>query len=97
MKLVKVKSDIYIDFDKKNTKEDPKFHVGDHVRISKYKSTFAKIYQRNWSEEDFVIIKVKILFRGHMLLIILQVKKLLEPFTIKNCKCTMQKKLGSKK
>ena len=35
MKSVDVKSSTYIDFDKKNNKEDPKFKVGSHVRISK--------------------------------------------------------------
>ena len=44
---------------KKNNKEDPKFNVGDHVRISKYKFIFAKGYVPNWSEEVFVITKVK--------------------------------------
>ena len=35
MKSVDVKSSTYIDLDKKNNKEDPKFKVGSHVRISK--------------------------------------------------------------
>ena len=37
-----MKSSIYIDFGKKNNKEDPKVEVGVHVRISKYKNIFAK-------------------------------------------------------
>ena len=37
-----VKSTIYIDFNKENSKEGPKFKVGDNVRISKHKSIFAK-------------------------------------------------------
>ena len=49
----------YIDLDKKNNKEDPKFKVGDNVGISKYKNIFAKGYITNWSEEAFVIKKVK--------------------------------------
>ena len=56
---VDVKPSIYIDFDKENNKEGPKFKVGDNVRISKYKNVFAKIYIPNWSEEVFVIKKVK--------------------------------------
>ena len=36
-----------------------KFKVGDYVRISKYKNIFAKGYMPNWSEEVFVIKKVK--------------------------------------
>ena len=35
------------------------FKAGDHVRISKYKNTFAKEYTPNWSEEVFVNKKVK--------------------------------------
>ena len=33
--------------------------LGDHVRISKYKNNFAKGYSPNWSEEVFVINKIK--------------------------------------
>ena len=58
MKPVDVKSSTYIDFNKEHSKEGPKFKVGDHVRISQYKNTFAKANVRNWSEEDFVIKKV---------------------------------------
>ena len=39
--------------------EDPRAEVGDHVRISKYKKKIAKGYTVNWSEEFFVIKKVK--------------------------------------
>ena len=59
MKPVDVNSSTYIDFDKNNNKEDPKFKVGDNVRISTYKNSFAKGYVPNWSEEVFVIKKVK--------------------------------------
>ena len=38
---------------------DPKFIVGDHVRISKCKNIFAKGYIPNWSEEVFVVNEVK--------------------------------------
>ena len=44
IKPVDVKSSMFIDFDKKNNMEDPKFKVVDHVRISKYKSIFIKGY-----------------------------------------------------
>ena len=50
--------------------KDPKFKVGDHVRISKYKNIFAKGYTPDWSEEVFIIKKLKIQFRGHRLLMI---------------------------
>ena len=41
------------------TKKNPKFKVGDHIRICKYKNIFAKGYTPNWSEEVFVINKIK--------------------------------------
>ena len=59
MKPVDVKDNTYTDFKKKVNDKDPKFEVGDHVRISKYKNIFAKGYTPNWSEEVFVIKKVK--------------------------------------
>ena len=43
MKPDDVKSSIYIDFDNENNKEDPKFEVGGHVRISKYNIFFQNI------------------------------------------------------
>ena len=59
MKPVDVKDNTYIDFKKEGTDKNPKFKVGDHVRISKYKNILAKGYTPNWSEEVFVIKKVK--------------------------------------
>ena len=59
MKPVDVKDNTYIDFEKEVNDKDPKFKVGNHVRISKYKNIFAKGYMPNWSEEVFVIKKVK--------------------------------------
>ena len=59
MKPVHVKNSTYIDFKKEVNDKDPKFKVGNHVRISKYKDIFAKGYTPNWSEEVFVIKKVK--------------------------------------
>ena len=37
----------------------PKFRIGDHVRISKYKKIFSKGYTPNRSEEVFVVREVK--------------------------------------
>ena len=59
MKPVDVKDNTYINFKKESNDKNPKFKVGDHVRISKYKNMFAKRYMPNWSEEIFVIKKVK--------------------------------------
>ena len=51
--------DSYVEYNEDSNKEDPKFKVGDHVRISKYKNIFAKGYTPNRSEEVFVISKIK--------------------------------------
>ena len=59
MKPVDVKDNTYINADKEINDRDPKFKVGDRVRISKYKNISAIGYTPNWSEEVFVIKKVK--------------------------------------
>ena len=59
MKLVDAKDNTYIDFIKESNDKNPKFKVGDRVRISKYKNIFPKGYMPNWSEETFVIKKIK--------------------------------------
>ena len=70
MKPIDVKDNTYVDSKKEVNDKDPKFKVGDHVRISTYKNIFAKGYTPNWSEEAFVIKEVKIQFHGHMVLMI---------------------------
>ena len=59
MKPINVKDNTYINTNKEINTKDPKLKVGDHVRISKFKNIFAKGYTPNWSEEVFVIKKVK--------------------------------------
>ena len=59
MKPVDVKDNTYIDFKKELNDKDPKFKVGDHVRNSKCKNIFAKGYTPIWSEEVFVVSKIK--------------------------------------
>ena len=59
MKPINVKDNTYINTDKKINNKDPKFKVGDGVRILKYKNVFAKGYVPNWSEEVFVVNKIK--------------------------------------
>ena len=59
IKPMNVKDNTYIDFKKESNDKNPKFKVGDHVRISKYKNIFAKGYMPNWWEEVFVIKKIK--------------------------------------
>ena len=59
MKTVDFKDNTYTDCNKEVNDKDPKFKVGDHVRMSKYNNIFAKGYTPNWSEEVFVIKKVE--------------------------------------
>ena len=59
MKPIDVKDNTYIDSEKEVNDKDPKFKVGDYVRIFKYKNIFAKGYMPNWSEEVFIISKIK--------------------------------------
>ena len=66
MKPIDVTDDSYAEYNEDFNKKDPKFKVGNHVRISKYKNIFAKGYASNWSEEVFVVNKLKIQFLGHM-------------------------------
>ena len=59
IKSVDITSDSYAEYNEDFNKKDPKFKVGDHVRISKHKNIFAKRYTSNWSEEVFVVSKIK--------------------------------------
>ena len=59
VKPVDVTSDSYAEYDEDSNLTKPKFQVGDHVRISKYKNIFAKGYTENWPEEVFVVSKNK--------------------------------------
>ena len=53
MKPIDVKDNTYINIGKEVDDRDPKFKVGDHLRISKYKNIFAKGCTPNYSEEIF--------------------------------------------
>ena len=59
LKPVDVKDNTYINFEKEVNDKDPKFKIGDYVRISKYRNIFAKGYMPNWSKEIFIISKIK--------------------------------------
>ena len=59
MKPIDVTGDSYVEYNKDFNKKDPKFKIGDRVRTSKYKNSFAKGYTPNWSEEVFIMNKIK--------------------------------------
>ena len=69
VKPIDVTSDSYVEYNEDSNEKDPKFKVGDRVRISKFKNIFSKGYTQNWSEEVFVVSKIKTQFRGFMLLV----------------------------
>ena len=54
-----VTDSVFVEYSEDFNKKDPKFKVGDHARISKYKNIFAKGYTPNSSEEIFVVKKTK--------------------------------------
>ena len=81
MELVDIKTNTYIYPSKDTNDKDSKFKIGDIVRISKYKNIFAKGYTLNWSEEAFMIKRIK----NTVPCTTLMKKKLLELFTKKNC------------
>ena len=83
MRPVDVKPSMYINFNKENNKEDPKFKVGDHV----------KSYVPNWSEEVFVIKKAKNIVSWTYGISDLNGKEIVGTFYKKNCKKQIRKSL----
>ena len=59
MKSINVKDNIYINIGKEVNDKDPKFKIGDHVRLSKYKNIFSNAYTPNRSEEVLVTRKIR--------------------------------------
>ena len=49
MKPIDVKPDYFAKYNEESNEKDPKFKIGDHVRISKYKNISAKGYTPDWS------------------------------------------------
>ena len=73
--------------------KDPKFKVGDFVRISKYKYIFAKEYMPNWSEEVFISSKLKNTVPWTYVINDLNGEKNIVSFMKKNCKRLIKKSL----
>ena len=97
MKPVDVKSNTYIDSSKEINDKDPKFKIGDIVRISKYKNIFAKGYVPNWSEEAFVIKKVKNTVPWTYAISDLNGEEIIGPFYEKELQKTNQKEFRFEK
>ena len=91
MKPVDVKDNTYIDFETEVNDKNPKFKAGDYVRISKYKNIFVKGYTPNWSEEVFILSKIKNTVPWTYVINDLNGEE--EVFMKKNCKRLVKKNL----
>ena len=78
-------------------KKDPKFKVGDYVRISKYKNIFAKGYTPNWSEEVFIVSKIKNTVPWTYVISDLNGEEIIRSFYEKELQKTNQKKFRIEK
>ena len=58
MKPIDVTSDSYAEYNDDSNKSKPKFKVGDHVRISRYRNVYGL-------KKFLLLAKLKIQFRGH--------------------------------
>ena len=76
---------------------DPKFKVGHHLRISKYKNIFAKKYTPNWPEEVFVVSKVKNTVPWRYVINVLNGEEIIGTFYEKELQKTNQKEFRIEK
>ena len=97
MKPVDVKSSTYIDSSKQINDKDPKFKIGDIVRILKYKNIFAKGYVPNWSQEVSAIKKVENTVPWTYVIIDLNREETVESFYEKEWQKTNQKEFRVEK
>ena len=59
MKSIDVGDDSFAEYNEESNEKDPKIKVRDYVRISDFKNVFAKGCTPNWSEEIFIVKKIK--------------------------------------
>ena len=97
MNPVDVKGYTYIDFNKEVNDKDPKFKIGDYVRISKYKNIFAKGYTTYWWEEVFVIKEIENTVLWTYVIKDLNGEEIIGTFYEKELQKTNQKKFTIKK
>ena len=97
MKLIDVTDDSFVEYNEESNKKDLKFKAGDHVRISKHKNIFAKGYSPNWSEEVFVINKIKNTVPQTYVINDLNGEKITESFYEKELQKTNEKEFRTEK
>ena len=89
--------DYYAEYNENFNKKDSKCKVGDNVRISKYEHIIAKEYIPNWSEEVFVINKIKNTVPWTYVINDLNGEEITGVFMKENCKKLVKKNLKWKK
>ena len=94
-KTIDVKSNSYAEYNVDSNEKDPKFKIGDHATISKYKNIFANGYAPNWSAEVFVIKKAKNTARWTYVILFyvndLNGEEIIETFMKKSCRRLVKK------
>ena len=65
MKPIDVTSDSYAECNEDSNVTKPKFKVGDHIKISKYKNIFVKGYTKIGQKKFLLLAKLRIQFRRH--------------------------------
>ena len=65
MKPVDVMSDSHVEYNESLNKKDPKFKIGDHVGISKYKTFLRQDIPQIGQKKFLSLVKLKIQFHGH--------------------------------
>ena len=94
IKPVDVTSDSYAKYDKDSYVTKPKLKFGDNVRISKYRNIFAKGYTENWSEEVFVVSKIKSAVPWAYVISDLNGEPIAGSFIKENCQKVVKKNFG---
>ena len=97
MKPVDVRSSTFIDSSKTNDDKNPKFKIGDIVRISKFKNIFAKGYVPNCSEEVLLIKIVKNTVSWKYIISDLKDEEIVGTFSDKELQKTNQKEFKIEK
>ena len=97
MKPIDVKSKSHAEYNVDCNDKDPKFKIGDHVRISRHKKVSAKEYVPHWSEEVFVIKKVKNTVLWTYVIMDLNSEDIVGTFYEKEFQNTNQEKLRTEK
>ena len=97
MKPVDVKDNTYNDLSKETNDKDPKFKVGNHVRISKYKNIFPKRYTPNQSKEVLEIKEVKNTVPWTYIISDLKGEEIVGTFNEKELQKTNQQKFSMEK